>query len=173
MVSRSGHNSGVPGSPISLTANPFLHFIDEITRLHGRLQSLFERFHEQTGLGRFEHLVLTAVEESRFPPTSSQIGRSLGYPRQTIQRAANNLMAAGLLRKLPNPDHKRAPLLAATERGAALKKHCDRLALTFVEHFLAASDRDTFQRVAKDLTTLRRDLETYLRQRPPGKGGDQ
>jgi DNA-binding MarR family transcriptional regulator len=41
----------------------------------------------------------------------------MGITRQAVQRIANRLMDEGLLDSLPNPAHKRSPLLTPTARG--------------------------------------------------------
>src|SRR6476619_7051571 len=85
--------------------------VDEVLRLGGRLKSTFAGARRAAGLGESESMVLNAVVEADRAPTVSQIGRSLGQPRQIVQRAANALVEAGLIATAPNPDHKRAPLL--------------------------------------------------------------
>ena len=148
---------------MSLQSNPFLHLIDEISRLQGRLKTLFSTFHGYTGLTRFEQLVLTSVTEAVVPPTASQIGRSLGVPRQAIQRAANDLEVAGIIEKTDNPDHKRAPLLIATEKGRALKKVSDQLALETAEAMLGEIDAEKCLQLSGELHDLRKAIENYLR----------
>ena len=48
-------------------------------------------------------LVLSAVAGALSPPTVPQIGRSLGHPRQVIQRIADALVARGLIGFEDNP----------------------------------------------------------------------
>lgn len=59
--------------------------------------------------------VLAAVEER--PATVSQIARILGVTRQSVQRIADDLTAAGSTRYLPNPQDRRARLLTLTADG--------------------------------------------------------
>src|SRR3954454_18990450 len=106
-------------------SNPLAILLDEVIRTQGRLRSVFADVNAATGLTSMEAMVLTAIVEARFAPTVPQIGRSLGHPRQVIQRAANSLIAAGLIEARSNPDHKRAPLLVATTAGKALKGEAD------------------------------------------------
>ena len=51
------------------------------------------------------------------PRTVPQIARRMGLARQSVQRVANALVEEELVALLPNPDHKRSPLLSLTERG--------------------------------------------------------
>ena len=101
----------------SILRHPLTSLVDELARLHGRFKSAFAAARDETGLGSTELLVLNAVVEAERPPTVPQIGRSFGQPRQLVQRAANSLIARGLIEAAPNPDHKRAVLLRATEAG--------------------------------------------------------
>src|SRR6516162_5686634 len=105
--------------------HPLVGLSDELIRLGGRMKATFAGARREEGLGDSEMAVLNAVVEADRPPTVPQIGRSFGQPRQLVQRAANSLMAAGLIEAEPNPDHKRAVLLCATERGIALKREVD------------------------------------------------
>ncbi len=154
---------------MSAPSNPFVHLIDQVFRLTGRLHSLFAELHDKTGLTKTEHLVLASVVDSATPPTASQIGRSLGYPRQGIQRAVNGLKAADLIDKQSNPNHKRAHLLVATPRGLELKRTTDRLALAIAEGFSGRIDTEKCHDIAEDLNDLSREIEAYLRNQ--GTGG--
>src|ERR1700741_4434341 len=84
---------------------------DELIRLNGRLKGMFAGARRAEGLGDSELTVLNSVVEAERSPTGPQIARSLGQPRQIIQRATNSLIALGLIEAEPNPDHKRAVLL--------------------------------------------------------------
>ena len=62
--------------------------------------------------------VLSAVSDA--PATVSQVARRLGLARQSVQRVADDLLARGDVRPVPNPDHVRSPLLEITGTGSAL-----------------------------------------------------
>jgi DNA-binding MarR family transcriptional regulator len=51
------------------------------------------------------------------PMTVAQIARTLGLARQSVQRVADALESAGLLRYEDNPRHRRARLTALTRDG--------------------------------------------------------
>lgn len=143
--------------------NPMIKLVDEVTRIQGRLHRLFAGVREESGLGGTDNLVLAAILESDTPPTVPQIGRSLGHPRQVIQRSVNKLEEDGLIAKLPNPAHKRAPLLSATPRGTELKQRADRQALASADDFLAGVDRERMNALADELCETRRAIEAHLR----------
>lgn len=144
-------------------SNPLVRLTDEVVRLQGRFKSIFAGSNGITGLPSMELTVLTAVVEAASAPTVPQIGRSLGRPRQVIQRAANALIESGLIEALPNPHHKRAPLLSPTRQGKAIKRKADACALRAANAFLRRIDGARCRRLAEDLRELRGEIEAYLR----------
>ncbi len=58
---------------------------------------------------------LTVIADS--PSSVPAIARRLGVSRQNVQRIANDLLAAGLVEQITNPDHRTSPLLQLTESG--------------------------------------------------------
>ena len=138
--------------------------VDEVMRLGGRLKSTFAESRRSVGLGESEMMVLNSVVESDRPPTVSQIGRSFGQPRQIVQRAANALIAQGLVAAQPNPDHKRAPLLVASPGGVALKRQADERAEAVAAPLSAALDLDAARDLTMALRKFRKQLESRLRE---------
>jgi DNA-binding MarR family transcriptional regulator len=151
----------MPYEKVSL--HPVVQLADEVARIGGRLQAVFADAHSGSGLSKMETTILMSVAESRFAPTVPQIGRSLGHPRQVIQRAANTLIAAGLLETMPNPHHKRAPLLKPTSTGEQLKKQMSARALKAADTLLEGIDFARCATLARELHELRRDIEASLR----------
>jgi DNA-binding MarR family transcriptional regulator len=143
--------------------HPLVGLSDELIRLSGRLKSLFAEARRSAGLGDSEMGVLNAVVEAERPPTVPQIGRSFGQPRQLVQRAANSLIDAGLLETTPNPDHKRAMLLRATERGVTLKREIDARADAKADAMASGLDADAVRAATRALSAIRRQLEAHMR----------
>lgn len=151
----------------NLKSNPIIRLVDEVTRLQGRIKSLFDDVHKETGLKTMEDVVLTAIAEADTPPTVPQIGRSLGHPRQVIQRAVNDLLEAGYLQRLNNPDHKRAPLFMVTAKGLSLKAKSDAQALAVANAFLQANKNADYENLAQQLQEVRRAIERFSRDKNP------
>ncbi len=151
-----------------LRANPLIQLLDEVSRLQGRFGSLFAEVHAESGLKHMENLVLNAIVEADTPPTAAQIGRSLGHPRQVVQRAVNDLADDGFLERLPNPDHKRAPLLAVTRKGEQLKERTDRMALAICDAFFQEANPVRCSQLVADLRQQRRALEAFAREGTSG-----
>lgn len=138
--------------------------VDEVSRLRGRLSAVFAR-PADSGLSAMDMTTLTATYEAKLPPTVAQIGRSLGHPRQVIQRAANRLVDAGLIRLEDNPAHKRASILICTDAGAAIKRadkaQADALAAALMRD---VDDAEVAAAVAL-LRSLRRQIEAHIKDR--------
>jgi DNA-binding MarR family transcriptional regulator len=145
--------------------HPIIRMADELIRLNARLRSVFAEVTATAGLTPMELTVLTAVTEARTPPTVAQIGRSIGHPRQVIQRAANALVDAGLIAAAANPSHKRAPVLGATAAGLVLKTRTDALALEAADRLLSELAPADCDRLAGELHELRARIEAHLRAR--------
>ncbi len=143
--------------------NPLIGLIDGIARLQGRLKGAFAESRLATGLGDMEMTVLNAVAEAKSPPTVPQIGRSLGHPRQVIQRAANALIEAGLIEAQANPDHKRAVLLVPTKHGVALKRDANRKANEIGRALLQSVEAALVVEATERLDRIRQQLEAHLR----------
>lgn len=143
----------------------FERFADEVARLRGRMRALFADTRAISGLPEMELTVLTAVVNAAAPPTVAQIGRSLGHPRQVVQRAANRLAEVGLVTFAENPEHKRASLIVATETGRALKADDHARAQAVTRAVMARVDAATFADVADRLHKIRTEIEAYLRER--------
>jgi DNA-binding MarR family transcriptional regulator len=72
-------------------------------------------------------------------------------------------MDAGLIKAEPNPDHKRAVLLRATEQGVVLKREIDARADAIADEVAGNIDADLVQRAAALLRDIRKELEQRLR----------
>jgi DNA-binding MarR family transcriptional regulator len=143
--------------------NALVALVDEVSRINGRLKSVFAETRRTVGLGESEMTVLNAVVEAERPPTVSQIGRSLGVPRQLIQRAANALTADMLIETAPNPDHKRAALLIATTAGRDLKQRADQTADLIAADLARDLDMAATASAVHSLRGVRKALEAQLR----------
>lgn len=146
------------------TRNALIGLVDEVTRLHGRLKTAFAPARRSIGLGQSELAVLNAVVEAERPPTVPQIGRSMGSPRQLIQRAANILMEGGLIEASPNPDHKRAALLVPTTKGIALKREADAKADEIANVLAELIDMEDARAATRSLAAVRRVFEAKYRE---------
>lgn len=144
-------------------ARDFIQFLDELARARGRTVVAFRDIRIMHGLTEVENIVLTAVTGARTPPTVPQIGRSLGHPRQVIQRAADSLVARGLLEWRDNPDHKRARLLNPTVEGERLRHLADLAGIERAERVAATIDPALLAATVAGLRTIREAIEANLK----------
>jgi len=152
-------------------ADLMIQLIDEVLRGRARLpgSKLFYELPELQGLGG---TVLTAVVRAAQPPTVPQIGRSLGYPRQTIQRQADLLAELGLVAFVDNPDHKRAHRLVATPRGAKLHHDSDVRSRQWAAAFTAGLSPEKLAITVETLRLIRHRLEAEARNLPPPRAAN-
>ncbi|NIJ36746.1 DNA-binding MarR family transcriptional regulator [Sphingopyxis panaciterrae] len=143
----------------------FERFADEVARLRGRMRGLYAGTRAASGLPEMELTVLTAVVNAAAPPTIAQIGRSLGHPRQVVQRAANRLVELGLAAFADNPDHKRASLIVASDAGRALKAADHDRAQTVTKAVIERVGNAAFADAAERMHKIRGEIEAYLKER--------
>jgi DNA-binding MarR family transcriptional regulator len=86
-------------------------------RLNGLLAAEGDALARPAGQTSARWQVLAMVED--IPATVAGIARTLGLARQSVQRVADSLEAAGLIVYTDNPHHRRARLVALTQNGRA------------------------------------------------------
>lgn len=150
----------------------FIHLIDELARTRGRATGAFREIRQAHDLTELELVVLNAVAGAKQPPTVPQIGRSLGHPRQMIQRAADTLAGRGLIDTQDNTEHKRAKLLVLTTTGWALKAGIDADGLQVSAMLTQGMDAQLLARTVAGLRTIRETIEYNLRRHEENLGGN-
>ena len=84
-------------------------------RLNARLLEVAQVLGANGGLTAAWWQVLGGILDQ--PRSVAAIGRRMGLTRQGVQRVADLLVERDLAEYRPNPDHRRAKLLACTEAG--------------------------------------------------------
>jgi DNA-binding MarR family transcriptional regulator len=92
--------------------------IRHVRPLHRTLAKLVEDRLAGTGVTVAMRAVVERLHEHG-PETVPQVARGLLLGRQFVQRVVNQLLEAGLAEALPNPAHRRSPLLRLTPEGVA------------------------------------------------------
>jgi DNA-binding MarR family transcriptional regulator len=122
----------------------FTEGVLEVFRLNGELLAAGDRLAARLGLTSARWQVMGAVSEG--PLTAAQIGRRMGLARQSIHRTVGLLAGEGLVRLVPNPDHRAADLIQLTQRGeksfAAISRLQERWANQCARSLSAAALRD-------------------------------
>lgn len=98
--------------------------VDALTRLvlaifraNGRLLAAGDELVAPIGLSSARYQVLGAVALAGGPLTVPHIARNMGLTRQGVQKQVDLLVTEELLARLPNPDHRRSPLVSLTAAG--------------------------------------------------------
>ena len=133
--------------------------IFEVLRLNGRLLSAGDALVGDLGLTSARWQVLAAADFGETPETVSGIANILGLARQSVQRVANELFAAGLIAFADNPGHKRARLVALTSAGRAALASADVRRLAWTRGLAAAIDAGDAAKAEAVLVKLRHALD--------------
>ncbi len=105
----------------------FTEIIIETFKLNGLLVVAGDRMTAPLGLSSARWKILGALARSETPPTVPQIARLMGQTRQAVQRLVDAMHADGLLEFHPNPEHKRAKLVAWTVQGEAAYRRTEKI----------------------------------------------
>ncbi|HEX2527384.1 MAG TPA: MarR family transcriptional regulator [Geminicoccus sp.] len=143
----------------------------EVFRLHGGFIAAGDALTADLGLTSARWQVLGALAMAGTPLTLVAIARSMGLTRQAVRRTVNELEAEGFLRFQDNPEHRRAHLVALTDRGADAYAKASRRQVHWVNHLATAADDAALAMTAATLRAVRRQLD---HQPAPNQGeGDE
>ena len=123
-----------------------------VFRLNGFFLHAADGLTAGSGLTTARWQVLVAVLHE--PLTVAGAARNMGLTRQSVQRVADALVAEGLCQYLPNPAHRRAKLLAPTERGLRAIQHLGPRVTAWSEHVRDAVGARTISSANDSMQTL-------------------
>jgi DNA-binding MarR family transcriptional regulator len=132
----------------------------ETFRLNGALIALGDALVAPLGLTSARWQVMGAVAEARGGLPVAGIARNMGLVRQSVQRIADELAAAGVFRFVPNPHHRRAKLVQLTAHGAALFQQASARWLVLADSLVAAIGAAEVDRAAALLRGFRALIQT-------------
>ncbi|MDQ3789538.1 MAG: MarR family winged helix-turn-helix transcriptional regulator [Actinomycetota bacterium] len=92
--------------------------IADVYELAGLSRRTSEELARSVGQTAARWHVLSVVSDG--PRTVPSAARRLGLAPQSVQRVVGDLVDAGLLEAVDNPDHARSPLMRLTEEGRAV-----------------------------------------------------
>lgn len=93
----------------------FQRMIGEVFRIHGQLLATADEFAKDLKVSSARWQLIATIRNQ--PMTAAQIARRNGISRQGAQQTVNRLLRQQLVELLPNPDHRRSPLVALTDAG--------------------------------------------------------
>lgn len=140
----------------------FAHLVADVYEAAGELRRWGERIAAAEHQTQSRWQLLSAVSDGPRPVPDA--ARRLGISRQAVQRTANDLVTAGLVRFVDNPGHRTSPLVELTAPGReVLRRLTDRAAL--------ANDAVVARLGEVDLAATRatlRAVSAHLRAEPAG-----
>lgn len=128
-----------------------------VFRLNGQFLGVAEELARPAGLTAAWWQVLGAVLGEPLPVAG--IARAMGITRQSVQRIADLLVERDLAEYRPNPAHRRAKLLAPTERGRAAIRRIDPGHAAFAERLAEAFGEDELDAAVQVLERLSKVLD--------------
>jgi DNA-binding MarR family transcriptional regulator len=90
--------------------------VNRIPRLYFLLRTVGDALLADLGVTGAMRGVMVSLAAGE-PRAAPELARERPVSRQHMQTVVNALMEAGLARTLPNPSHRRSPLIALTEEG--------------------------------------------------------
>lgn len=113
----AAHAAGGP-LPADELGPRLMEVFDLLGPLYRRVQREVERGEAVEGLSVGVRAVLDLLRRHG-PMTVPQMGRAQAISRQFVQRMVNDAAARGLVESVPNPAHRRSPLIRLTDGGRA------------------------------------------------------
>ena len=112
-----------PGAPGAAAGGPISHTIFRLARIHKLLAGKLLR---EVGLHASQELLLMALWDAG-PMRQIELAAELGTDSAGTTRMVQRLEEAGYVRRLPDPDDRRATLVEATPAGYALREHVEQI----------------------------------------------
>ena len=128
--------------------------IEEAVALHLRANAVVERMHQRPELTSACRGVLRDLAQLG-PRTVPHLARRRECSRQHVQVLVNRLVADGMAVLLPNPDHRRSPLVSLTEAGGEALAAMWRREAELIDELPITSAVEDLQRAAEVLRELR------------------
>jgi DNA-binding MarR family transcriptional regulator len=131
----------------------------ELFALNNRLLTTGDRMVGGLGLTSARWQVLGFMAEGGKIQPVAWIARDMGANRQNIQRIVNDLAGDDLVRFEPNPHHRRAQLVALTDKGHAVYQAALRIQKPWVDNLAEGIPVAEIDAALALITALRVKLE--------------
>ncbi|MEU0543789.1 MarR family winged helix-turn-helix transcriptional regulator [Nocardia sp. NPDC005978] len=134
-------------------------------KLNGQFLAIAEELAGPAGLTAAWWQVLGAVLREPLPVAG--IARAMGITRQSVQRIADLLVDKGFAEYRPNPLHRRAKLVAATDAGREAVRRIHPQHADISARLGARLGPERFAEIVDALTTLSAALDALEAEQPP------
>lgn len=131
----------------------------DVFRMNGDLLAAGDALVGDLGLTSARWQVLGAIALSPVPLPVAHIARNMGLTRQAVQRLVDEMRADGLVRLEPNPHHRRAMLVVATDQGNAAYRGASERQERWSETLTAGLAPEAFEAASALLRTMQRRME--------------
>ncbi|PIO96445.1 MarR family winged helix-turn-helix transcriptional regulator [Pleomorphomonas carboxyditropha] len=128
-------------------------------KLNSLLLASGDRLVAGLGLTSARWQVLGTIVAGQQPRPVAWLARDIGASRQNVQRIVNDLERDGLVTFEPNPHHKRAHLVALTDKGRAAMQDAMTLQTPWVNELAEGLSVEDIATVHEVILRLRRKLE--------------
>ena len=132
--------------------------IEEAAALHMRAQAVVEQLHDRPELTNACRGVLRDLARLG-PRTVPQLARGRECSRQHVQVLVNRLTAGGMAELVPNPDHRRSPLVRLTPAARDTLEAMWRREGDVIDELPTALEVEELEGATRVLREMRRLLE--------------
>lgn len=132
----------------------FTEIVLETFRLSGMLSIEGDQLTKPQGISSARWKILGALSFSDTALTVSQIARSMGQSRQSVQRLVDIMFQDGLLNLNDNPEHKRAKLVSMTPKGESIFRNMEAIQIPWANEKSANIDTEKLEITLKTLRQL-------------------
>ncbi len=150
----------VSTEPKSRLRRAYTGLVIEVFRLNGDQLAIGNVIGAGVGLTSARWQVLGAISLSPVPLPVAHIARNMGLTRQAVQRSVDEMVADGLVRLEPNPHHRRAMLVAMTQRGEAAYRAASERHGQWVEDLMADLSPERIEAASELLREIQRRIAT-------------
>lgn len=144
--------------PRTIRGAALMAVLEEAAALHLRANAVVEQLHGRPDLTNACRGVLRDLARLG-PRTVPQLARRRECSRQHVQVLVNRLTADGMAELVPNPDHRRSPLVRLTPAGKDTLEAMWRREAEVIDELPPALDLEELEGATRVLRELRRLLE--------------
>ena len=148
------------GEPKSRLCQAYTDLLIEVFRLNGDQLAIGNALGADVELTSARWQVLGAISLSSVALPVPHIARNMGLTRQAVQRSVDEMRADDLVRLEVNPHHRRAMLVAMTEKGEAAYRFASERHGQWVEALMADLSPESIDAASELLRAIQRRIES-------------
>jgi DNA-binding MarR family transcriptional regulator len=131
----------------------------DVFRLSSRMLAAGDRLVADLGLTSARWQILGTIVGAHRPQPVAWLARDMGGNRQNVQRIVNDLEQQGFVEFQPNPHHRRAQLVALTDKGKKAFDAAMRLQARWANELTEGLRVEDIEMTRSIITALRKRLE--------------